>query len=472
MEKTNFVVYEKILEGLNKVVYVGMGSEARANELHRSNDTFNKFADDGYITTNIIHRNLTEGEAKRLETLLIKHYGIENLFNASKGVNGYDNEEYDSKKEKTELDSLIDIIEASVNGYTVQDKHTPNDIVKEITDSILNSSGFVIDNKKILNPNARTGEFYKYITDKTGIESVRNNFTMIEESQTKLQIFMASNINKEKMHNIKIINDDFNNFNTNEKYDIILMNPPFAKFGLKFIEKCMSMLNDKGFLGVVIHPSWRTPSTTKKDGINKEQNKKLYTKMLNQGAFHFIHMYSIDKTTELFKQTIGQVDTFVWQKGVKEKTKIINSNNEEYTCNLNNYPQTPPVLPTYIYDKYFDQINGIKWNRFGHPRDKSYGITNIKFTDKTNNKEYTCNQVNIDKTKGKKIYVNMSFSKYIIDDIGDDIVNDRTVFYFNTTIERNNIIKTLDYIIDNKLQDIFTSQCGSFKSAMIPGIKI
>ena len=411
MEKTNFVVYEKILEGLNKVVYVGMGSEARANELHRSNDTFNKLVDKEVIKTNIIHRNLTEGEAKRLETLLIKHYGIENLFNASKGVNGYDNEEYDSKKEKTELDSLIDIIEASVSGYTIQDKHTPNDIVKEITDSILNSSGFSIDNKKILNPNARTGEFYKYLTDKTGIESVRNNYTMIEESQTKLQIFMASNINKEKMHNIKIINDDFNNFNTNEKYDVILMNPPFAKFGLKFIEKCMCLLNDKGFLGVVIHPNWRTVSSTKKynTGINKCQDKKLYTKMLMQGAFHFIHMYSINQTTELFKQAIGQVDTFVWQKGVSiDNTKIINSNNEEYTCNLNNYPQTPPVLPTYIYDKYFDQINGIKWNEFTHSKDKLYGIADIKFIDKINNKEYTCNQVNVDKTKGKKIYVNMN----------------------------------------------------------------
>ena len=277
------------------------------------------------------------------------------------------------------------------------------------------------------------------------------------------------------MHNIKIINDDFNNFNTNEKYDVILMNPPFVKFGVKFIEKCMNMLNDKGFLGVVIHPNWRSVSTTKKydKSINKCQDKKLYTKMLNQGAFHFIHMYSIENTTELFKQAIGQVDTFVWQKGVSiDNTKIINSRNEEYTCNLNNYSQTPPVLPTYIYDKYFDQTNGIKWNRFTNPKNLSYRITNIKFTDKTNNKEYTCNQINVDKTKGKKIYVNMNFSKYIIDDIGDDIVNDKTVFYFNTTIERNSIIKTLNFIIDNKLQDVFTSQCGSFKSAMISGIKI
>ena len=71
-EKTNFVVYEKYLVESKIVVYVGMGSESRPNDTKRVDDELNKLTQNGYIGTKIIYKNLTEGEAKRFETLLIQ----------------------------------------------------------------------------------------------------------------------------------------------------------------------------------------------------------------------------------------------------------------------------------------------------------------------------------------------------------------------------------------------------------------
>ena len=466
MEKRTFVVYEKFMKDSGKVVYVGMGSDVRANEKHRSDTEFNNLVDVGFISTKIVYDKLTEGEAKEFETLLIKKYGIDNLYNKTKGTSGYENQTLD-RPEKG-IDKIIELLLKSTEEQIIKDKTTPKSIVDEILNKILNNSGFDIENKKILNPVGRIGEFYKYLTDRVGIESVRNNYTMLEKDQLKFSLFLAENINGESVENIKIINKDFNDFETNEKYDVIIMNPPFVKLGEKFILKAMDMLTDKGFLGCVMSPIWKSVV------LKETQHRKAYTQMVKTGGFHYIHMYSNKKTSELFNQSIGQVDVFVWQKGVKvDKTEIINVDDEQYYYDLTNYTQTVPVMPAYIYNKYFDQANGSKWYRFGSLRDtrnESYGKVDIEFFDEVTGKKALCNKANVEKTKGKKVIVDRDFNRYYVDNIGDSIVNDRYMFFFDTNQERDNIVKTLDYVIDNNKQHLFRNT-GRFVVAHIPGIK-
>ena len=96
-EKTIFVVYEKILRKTETPLYVGQGTPARANEGHREDEDFNKMVDSGLVETRIVAENLTEGESKHQETLLIQKYGIENLYNRTKGTTGYEDENYDTE---------------------------------------------------------------------------------------------------------------------------------------------------------------------------------------------------------------------------------------------------------------------------------------------------------------------------------------------------------------------------------------
>jgi len=111
------------------------------------------------------------------------------------------------------------------------------------------------------------------------------------------------------MNKIILYNEDFNDFDTGKQYDVIIMNPPFVKFGEKFIKKCISLLKPGGYFGCIMSPTWRSVSS--KTG---RQYNKSYTIMVQAGEFIMIHMYSTKETKDAFGQSIGQVDTFVWRK--------------------------------------------------------------------------------------------------------------------------------------------------------------
>ena len=452
IENRTFVVYEKYMKKSGKVVYVGMGCEARAYEKYRTDEEFNKLEDDGYIATRLVFgtdkAKVTKKEALNSEELLIAKYGS-SLYNRTKGTSYH------------EKDGLDDISKKAVNN---EDTTTPDIAMAEIFASIAGSKDYDPENKKILEPNGRV-EILKYFINKWGIENVENNYTMLKN--------MKGNINgecEESMNNILIINKNFDNWNTKEKYDVIIMNPPFKKWGIRFIIQAMGMLNDKGFLGCVMSPTWRSVVT------EEGQKNKAYTQMVEKGGFHYIHMYSKEKTSELFNQDIGQVDVFVWQKGVKAKaemvgkgTEIINIFEEKYYYDLTNYTQTVPVMSACIYDMHFNQINGCKWYKFGHPRD-GYGSVDIEFIDEVTGKTCLCNKKNVEKTKGKKVVIDRDCKRYYVDNTGDNIVNQNYMFFFDTDEERDNIIKALDYVIDNKKQDLFKNR-GRFADTYIPGIK-
>jgi len=110
------------------------------------------------------------------------------------------------------------------------------------------------------------------------------------------------------MTDILMFNQDLNTIETNKLYDVIIMNPPFVGVGEKFIQKCMELLKPGGYLGCVMSPTWRSVV------LPKNQHKKTYSRMVREGEFIMIHMYSPSDTTKAFGKNIGQVDTFVWRK--------------------------------------------------------------------------------------------------------------------------------------------------------------
>jgi hypothetical protein len=454
-EDKKFVVYKKVLKESGIVLYVGEGTRERAYEPYRSNTEFNKLVDLNLVETIIVEENLTKGQAQTGESILIDKYGLDNLYNVQNGKSSIT--EGDIEDNNPVIDLLKCAIDITFNRYNAEDIITPNHIISEIVDSIFYTPNFDPYTATYLNPISRLGEFYKYITDELGVETVKNKFTMINDNIDKAAMFyLVGNSNGAKMQDVKIINEDFGDFNTANKYDVIIMNPPFINKGEKFIIKCIDMLKPNGYLGCVMSPFWRSVTTT--------LGKKAYYKMLQKGGFHMIHMYSKEETSDLFGRDIGLVDTFVWQKGAEiNNTKIINQQGDEYQVDLKKYPQAPPVLPSYIYDKYFDQVNGIKWYRFpaNGGNTKKYPLVNT-FTDCITNKEFKCCDKTIEKSKGKKVIIDMNIKKYYI----DNVVNDKLMFFFNNDKERDTIVNALDFVIDNR--DLFRDK----QNAWIPGIKI
>lgn len=462
-EKTNFVVYEKKLIPLDTTVYVGMGSIKRANEKYRSDDTFNKMVDSGLIKTKISHTGLTEGEAKAIEAILINEY-VNNkgqkLFNKNKGTTGYENVKLDEKDNKnlykSNLDHWVDVVKKSSLKFSIKDRATPTVIANEIIDIISGSKDFIIEGKDILNPNGRLGEIYKQLTDKFGLIKDKK-FTIIEKDNDKIAgMLIDKNMNGAKVHDIIQINDDFNNFNTNKLYDIIIMNPPFSE-GEKFIKKCMKLLKNGGFLGCVMSQYWRSIGRNEKRAKNKT-----YNQLRKNGGFHMIHQYSKKQTTEAFNQAIGQVDTFVWQKGVTiDNTEIINCNGDKFYYDLKNFPQAPPVLPSYHYLILFDQLYGKAWKRNTSLRNKGYD-NSIEFVDAFTGKIVKCNKRNIELTKVKKIMFDTYLTKYIVDEKGEYISNGQRYFEYETDKERDKIIHVLQTIIDNNWQNLFANKDDIF----------
>ncbi len=448
--------------------YHGHGKGGRINAIHDKQEKMQKLKNQGIIATKSIKENLTKGEAQSLEASGIKEdiaKGIK-LFNKQSGNSKIF---IKSKSNKVSTDEQLRLFYQNIiKNNIVEEKVTPTPIINEIINVITSSSGFTIDeNFSIFNPKSRFGEWVRPLCDKLGTDIIKGNGNTLTMNDTKLNmsVFFCTDYSKGiNMNDVLVINEDFDKWNTTEKYYVILMNPPFIKFGEKFILKCMNLLKDGGYLGCVMSPTWRSIVT------DKGQHKKAYTKMVKQGGFHYIHMYNTNDTSNLFKQNIGQVDTFVWQKGVKiNNTTIINQRGDKYQVNLNKYPQAPPVLPSYIYDKYFDQINGIKWYRFTHPNDKSYGPSNNVFISCIDKKEFKCNDTNIKNSMGKKIIVDQRLNSMFVDKKGDIISNQEFIFFFNINKKRSFIIKNISFMMQNKDLFMITS---SIQSASIPGIKI
>jgi tRNA1(Val) A37 N6-methylase TrmN6 len=150
---------------------------------------------------------------------------------------------------------------------------TPHIIVKKLVDSILNySSQNGINIQTILEPSCGTCEIINYcdtIFNGIHIDAIELNNTIFE------------NIKKLNFKNsVQIIHEDFINFNTTNKYDLIIGNPPYFVlekgykipkqmetyisgrpniFGL-FIIQAISMLSENGILAFIIPKSFLNSS--------------------------------------------------------------------------------------------------------------------------------------------------------------------------------------------------------------------
>ena len=136
---------------------------------------------------------------------------------------------------------------------------TPMGCVKEMVDNIPDEL-WHRGNIKILDPCAGNGNFPAYLETKTDSCNIYAN----EINELRLK-----NLRDYFGERIHIYNNDFLTMDENDKYDLIIANPPYAQLmddgrrtaknhtlSRQFIMKALNMLNNDGYLVFIVPDNW------------------------------------------------------------------------------------------------------------------------------------------------------------------------------------------------------------------------
>jgi hypothetical protein len=144
------------------------------------------------------------------------------------------------------------------------------------------------------------------------------------------------------------IQADFLKTDINEKYDLVMMNPPWKEYGVPFINKGVNLLNDGGELVCVMDYNKFTRSKAPGTFLDLQQ----------RGYFKFIRCDSSRNKSGPFPG-IGDSVAFVFVKGRTGETIIKNRVQETFSVQLMGNEKYPPQIPN--ESDIFDwSKNGIK----------------------------------------------------------------------------------------------------------------
>jgi len=262
-----------------------------------------------------------------------------------------------------EPDKLIEYINNNISSNEKEKKEygevfTPIKLVKEMLDKLPNEV-WSDPNLKWLDPAVGIGNFpiiaylklmeglkdwesneekrRKYILENMlyMVEINKKNIIILEKllcgNKYKLNIFEGSFID----------GDDYDKvFPTNEKFDIIMGNPPYASGQVLrkskaiwhlFTKKSIDLLKTDGYL-LFVHPSsWRSPDGIYRDVYDKIMSKNLI--YLNMNDFH--------KGNDVFG--VGtNYDYYILQNNdIKQSVKIVDIYDKKYNMDLSNWSFIP-----------------------------------------------------------------------------------------------------------------------------------
>ena len=118
----------------------------------------------------------------------------------------------------------------------------------------------------------------------------------------------------------RLIYDDFRNHNKNEKFKVIISNPPFS-LALQFVEMCFELLDDNGEM-IFIVPS---------NFLRLTSSSSLISRMVEEG---FFTTFLFPNDERLFKGANVDVVAFRYEKGINVEKVLVND--REMFCNCTN----------------------------------------------------------------------------------------------------------------------------------------
>jgi len=195
-----------------------------------------------------------------------------------------------NKKEKAHLpiqDNSFDRLNTALQtGIIIDSKKeyqffpTPDNVIEQLIESIPFDNG-----KRILEPSAGAGAIADKIKKHCDNYRISYQLDVCEINPQCQQVLKAKGYN--------LVAEDFLKYNPKDKYDIIIMNPPFNKQqDIDHVTHALSMLVPDGYLVSVMLPSFQYRENKKskafRDLINNYHNPDLYGNEIREveaGAF-------------------------------------------------------------------------------------------------------------------------------------------------------------------------------------------
>ena len=260
---------------------------------------------------------------------------------------------------------------------------TPMGCVEEMVDSIPKSF-WKKENLRILDPCCGNGNFHGYISQKTRL----NNLWFNDINKTRL-----SNVKKIFGENVNLLQKDFLEFEDKEEYDLVVANPPYAKFtngertaknhsvSKDFILKALNITKKNGYILFIVPDNWMSYADSNKT-----------TEILSQ--YQFIHL-NIHGAKKWFPKVGSSFSWFLLQKKINKKDFIVDNNYKIKKVEKAHLEKGQKYIPLY-YSNIVKSIIGKTLNS-NLPK---YGIETSSNLHKYTKKEYISkNKDNIYKYK-------------------------------------------------------------------------
>ena len=176
---------------------------------------------------------------------------------------------------------------------------------------------------KILDCCCGNGNFHAYISTKTSLKNLY--FNEINKKRIKnLFDYFGEDINFTEIDFLEYNESHFLEYDQDDKYDLIVANPPYAKFNqLKrssknhnlsraFIEKALSLTKNNGYILFIVPNNWMSFS-----------DRNILPKELSQ--YQFIHL-DIHGAKKWFKKVGSSFTWFILQKSENENEFSVENN--------------------------------------------------------------------------------------------------------------------------------------------------
>ncbi len=222
----------------------------------------------------------------------------------------------------TKLGSNFDLIKDYYNSLNADGSHfvnsndicTPMECVKEMVDSIPKEFW---DNPdiKVFDSCCGNGNFHGYIATKTKLSNLYFN----EINQKRV-----ANLKKYFGEGINLTIKDFLAFPDEEKYDLVVSNPPYAKFkdgkrtaknhnlARSFIEKALKMTKEKGYILFIVPDNWMSYA-----------DRNILPKLMSE--YQFVHL-NIHGAKKWFPKVGSSFTWFLLQKTPNKKPFTVENN--------------------------------------------------------------------------------------------------------------------------------------------------
>lgn len=261
----------------------------------------------------------------------------------------------------------IDMVEIALNRYFEKNDMKKNIMKLKVIDISCGSGNLIlVVLEKLLQKTKQIYGEYRYSSEWiTGFDINIDALNILEKKIYELSLKYEIDIKNINLEYCDALYKDIN-----EKYDIVIGNPPYlgeknhkdvfqnikkTEFGKKyysskmdyfyfFIEKGIEILKSEGILVYLTTNYW----------LKADSAKKLRKSLKSRGSFFQIDNYNCS----IFINALGQHNIiFCWEKDVKNSEVVINENNQTYELKQKNlYDKDKIILIKPQIKKYIDNI--------------------------------------------------------------------------------------------------------------------